>query len=598
MTAGDPAKQAQTPPPQGQSNPVRLGDLLTSAGLLKAEELRQAMLIAKSQGLPVGRVIIMSGFMSEVHLQAAVQCQSLLKDNVINIDSAVAALRTIARENCTLDEALTKLGVKQAGQVTNKLGELLIEAGLVTNEQLEASLLHGKTSGLPLGRVLVVTGVITEQMLASVLNAQILIRDRRVDRDQAISSLRAAKERQVPIEQTLEETGINVPSNETIRLGELLVMAKLINEEQLMQSVEMGLVREQPIGQVLVENGHVSDSILQQALSVQNYVSSGKLRRNLSGQVLDLIQKEGISIEAALEKVQPEKQQISNNLPLYQFLQLAGVIGPKDIEEALKAGSRNAQLMGQMLMLTGAVDQNLLSIALKCSELMAQGILKAEQAVIALGICWKTKASLEEAFKQLGWSPAIIAAAFPSQHSPGQKPVGPTGAAAQFTPTSHQQSGTHQSPLAQALQKGRGADATAAALPALTQVDANKRRSDATAAALPAMARPGQPTLNQLDAGHDTGENPVVHPVSHGSNPASPQDQAVTGGSQSITAGSTVVTGDHTESSAATGDYGRTTGEHATTAGEHSAITQSTGAAGALRKKKLSDLIPQIKNMG
>jgi hypothetical protein len=140
MTAGDPAKQAQTPPPQGQSNPVRLGDLLTSAGLLKAEELRQAMLIAKSQGLPVGRVIIMSGFMTEVHLQAAVQCQSLLKDNVINIDSAVSALRTIARENCTLDEALTKLGVKQAGQVTNKLGELLIEAGLVTNEQLEASL--------------------------------------------------------------------------------------------------------------------------------------------------------------------------------------------------------------------------------------------------------------------------------------------------------------------------------------------------------------------------------------------------------------------------------------------------------------------------
>lgn len=112
------------------------------------------------------------------------------------------------------------------------------------------------------------------------------------------------------------------------------------------------------------------------------------------------------------------------------------------------------------------------------------------------------------------------------------------------------------------------------------------------------MARPGQPSLNQLVTGHDTGENPVVHPVKHDSSPASAKDQAVTGSSQAVTAGSTVVTGDHTESSAATGDYGRTTGEHATTSGEHSAITQSTGAAGALRKKKLSDLIPQIKNMG
>lgn len=40
------------------------------------------------------------------------------------------------------------------------------------------------------------------------------------------SSLKAAGDRQVPIEQTLEETGINVPSNETIRLGELLVIGQ------------------------------------------------------------------------------------------------------------------------------------------------------------------------------------------------------------------------------------------------------------------------------------------------------------------------------------------------------------------------------------
>lgn len=577
MTSGDASSNSANNPNQTSAStpgqaaaPVRLGDLLTSAGLLKAEELRQAMLIAKSQGLPVGRVIIMSGFMSETHLQAAVQCQSLLKDGMFNTETAVTALRTLARENCSLDEALVKLGIQQGGQ-TNKLGELLIESGLVTKDQLESSLLHGKTSGLPLGRVLVVTGIISEQLLASALNAQILIRDKRVEREQAISSLRAARDRQVPLEQTLAETGVSVLSTETVRLGELLVMAKLLDEAKLMQAVELGLVKEQPIGQVLVEGGLVEDSLLQKALSVQTYVTSGKLRKALSGQVLEMVHRENISIDAAVERVQPERQQISNNLPLYQFLQLAGVIGPKDIEEALKAGSRNAQLMGQMLLLTGAVDQSLLLIAMKCSELMAQGILKAEQAVIALGICWKTKASLEDAFRQLGWSPAIIAAAFPHSQPP-LKPLDPTasgasigapGSSGTFQKSSNfQASGTHVSPLAAALNKGRTGDATAAALPAMPVPEPGRRAGDATAAALPAMVRPGQPALNLIQKLEITNDN----------NPAI-----------------------STEVSA--GGSGESTGENAgIKSGEHEPIGSPGGAAGALRKKKLSDLIPQIKN--
>ncbi|MBK9276943.1 MAG: hypothetical protein IPM93_02105 [Candidatus Obscuribacter sp.] len=44
-----------------------------------------------------------------------------------------------------------------------------------------------------------------------------------------------------------------------------------------------------------------------------------------------------------------------------------------------------------------------------------------------------------------------------------------------------------------------------------------------------------------------------------------------------------------------------TTGDNEPTGdvtGEHDAVGQSPGGAGQLRKKKLSDLIPQIKNQG
>ncbi len=398
-----------------QASPVRLGDLLTGAGLLKAEDLRQAMLIAKTQSLPVGRVLIMSGFIIEPHLQAAVQAQSMLKDGLIDLETALGSLRVISRDGLSLDQALSKMGWAQpVNQVTNKLGELLIEAGLVSRAQLEAALVQGESTGLPLGRVLVTNGWLSEQLLSSALNAQILVRDRRVSRDQAISSLRAALERQVPIEQTLAETGVSLHlANETVRLGELLVMAKLLDEEKLMQAVELGLVNEQPIGQVLVKNGMVSETVLQTALAIQSMVTKGELRKVQCGRVLELVNTEKLSLAEAVERVQPTPPRETSNLPLYQFLQLAGVIGPPDIEEALKVGSRDSNLMGQMLMMTGALDQNLLGIAMNCSSLMAQGILKTEQAVIVLGICWKSKATLEEAFKQLGWSSAIISSALP-----------------------------------------------------------------------------------------------------------------------------------------------------------------------------------------
>jgi len=402
---------SQPEPGAASGATVKLGDLLTGAGLLKPDDLRQAMMIAKTQGLPVGRVLIMSGYMQEAHLQGAVQAQSMLKDGLIDLETALGGLRVISKSDVSLDEALSKMGYAQpSNQVTNKLGELLLESGLVDKQQLEAALAHGQTSGLPLGRVLVVTGAVSEQLLSSALNAQILIRDKRVTRDQAIQSLRSAKERQVPIEETLAETGVAVLSAESVRLGELLVMARLLDEQKLMQAVELGLINEQPIGQVLVQNGMVSDALLQSALQIQQMVSSGKLRKSHSGHVLELCHKEGLSLEAAVDRVQPPPPApaASGNIPLYQFLQLAGVIGAKDIEDALKVGSRDSHLMGQMLLLTGAINADLLSVALKCADLLRQGVLKTEQAVIALGICAKSHVPIEEAFRQLGWSVTLL----------------------------------------------------------------------------------------------------------------------------------------------------------------------------------------------
>ncbi|MBX9669715.1 MAG: hypothetical protein K2X93_18980 [Candidatus Obscuribacterales bacterium] len=385
---------------------IRLGDLLTKAGLLKPDDLREGMLIAKQQSLPVGRVLIMAEFISEPNLQAAVQAQSMIKDGLLDIDTAVGALKHTARLNISLEEALAKEGWKDKSNLqSNKLGGVLTEAGLINESQLDQGLTQAQMSGLPLGRVLVAMGILSEQLLAAALNAQILIRDSKIQRGLAIQGLRACHERQISIEQSLKDAGVlPTPAQDTIRLGELFVSANLLNQENLMQAVELGLTESKPIGQVLVEKKMISNHLLDCALTVQRAVAEGKVKKAQCGDVLAMMHYNSLSMDEAIRQLSPQKAPAPLGLPLYQFLQLAGLITAKDIEEALKQGSRDSELMGKMLLLTKAVDERTLSSSIRLNTMVTEGTLKTEQAILAMGLCQNRNCSVEQAFKSLGWS--------------------------------------------------------------------------------------------------------------------------------------------------------------------------------------------------
>lgn len=383
---------------------VRLGDLLTQAGLLRQEELREAMQIAKHQSLPVGRVLIMSGFLSDGQLRAAVQAQSLLKDGVIGLEIVLKALSLVGKEEMALEEAFRQLGYDfQQSQPTNKLGELLIESALVTREQLDQALQQSNTSGLPLGRILLLTGTVVEPLLSSALNAQVLVRDHKITREQAIQGLRSAKERQITLEQSLAENGMQLPVHNTIRLGELLIMAGIMSDTNLMDYIELGLVSEQPLGQILIAQNVISEHILTNALELQRMVANGSLIAQQAALVLNTVATSTITIQDVIQAQEPQPQPVVETVPLYQFLQLAGRISPQQIEEAVRTGTRDAQIMGLMLNKIGAIDEFQMSVALALNDFMAKGIVSVEQAIVALNYCITHQISLESAFTQMGW---------------------------------------------------------------------------------------------------------------------------------------------------------------------------------------------------
>ncbi|MCC7528669.1 MAG: hypothetical protein IT342_09115, partial [Candidatus Melainabacteria bacterium] len=383
---------------------VRLGDLLTQAGLLSPEELREAMQIAKHQSLPVGRVLIMSGFLSDGQLRAAVQAQSLLKDAVINLETVLQALSIVGKEEMALEDAFRQLGLEiQQSQPTNKLGELLMEAELVKKEVLDQALQQSTASGLPLGRILILTGAIFEPLLSSALNAQVLVRDHKITREQAVQGLKAARDRQISLEQSLAETGMQLPSHNTIRLGELLVKAGIMPDTNLMDYVEMGLVQEQPLGQILISQSVITEHILTNALELQKMVGAGTLIGDQAALVLNMVASGGTTIQEVLQAQEPQKEPVVETVPLYQFLQLAGRITPQQIEEAVRTGTRDAQIMGLMLHKVGAIGDFEMGVALALNDFMGKNIVSVEQAIVALNYCITNQISLEEAFSQMGW---------------------------------------------------------------------------------------------------------------------------------------------------------------------------------------------------
>jgi len=414
------------------NNSKRLGDLLTAAGVLKLEQLQEAIEIARQQSLPVGRVLIMYGYLSGLQLQAALHLQSMLKDDLIDYDIALKVLELITAHNIPVKDALQQIGWEASESAkTNKLGELLMEAGIINDVQLSLGLKHSTVAGMPLGRVLVNLGIITEKLLSSALTAQVLIREQRISREKAIQGLMAARERQISFEQSVQEISqMQLPPRKGVRLGQLLVMAGILDEKDLMHALELGLVQEQPIGRMLLSLSLVSEENLLKALEAQALVADGMGVEEAASILTTAIAKAcTISHASSLllgARTATKLDSEAPTLPMYQLLQLAGLMGPQELALAVQMGTQDTEIMSQMLQKASILDSHLIAAAASCADLITKRVLKPEQAIMILNHCKETRASVYEFFDEFGWSrPPLPAAA--SQKGSSARPVNKVG---------------------------------------------------------------------------------------------------------------------------------------------------------------------------
>lgn len=140
-----------------------IGELFVERGLVTSEQLEQALEIQAANGGRLGEILVGEFNVSRVELASVLAEQWAAVERSARsdtVDSRPARPEPVAAE------------VSSAETVRRPLGEIFVERGLATTEQLEAALEAQRERGGKLGEILVEQGVLTRLDLAGALADQ------------------------------------------------------------------------------------------------------------------------------------------------------------------------------------------------------------------------------------------------------------------------------------------------------------------------------------------------------------------------------------------------------------------------------------------
>ncbi|PWT97369.1 MAG: hypothetical protein C5B53_08155 [Candidatus Melainabacteria bacterium] len=390
---------------------LRIGEFLVEAQLIHPYQLAKAIEDSQTEGLPVGRVLVMMGQLSELDLRSAIKVQSLVRDSIIPFHIAVKGLSLASKEKIDVDLALAYLGWVDAGHFpTNKLGELLLEAGIIDSEHLNTALRNSQATGLPLGRILVTMGMISSDLLATALNAQLFVRDATVTRKQAVDGLKAAKARRSEVENLLKQQGFAsgvLPKN--VRLGQLFRTAEIIEEDNLWKSLADVLSLKKAIGEILSSGKLIEQDLLRTALTLQEMIANRTLNNEQAVTVLGNVHGKGRSLELALAFLEIPEQDLKTTVRFHELLTVCNMVDNQSLEylplnSNVEAGSADAFKTAEILLSHSVLSEHLCYGALRCYFLVATGWLNVEQAVLAMNQFKRRQISFDEVLQILKWA--------------------------------------------------------------------------------------------------------------------------------------------------------------------------------------------------
>ncbi|HEY9788890.1 MAG TPA: hypothetical protein V6D22_00735 [Candidatus Obscuribacterales bacterium] len=295
------------------------------------------------------------------------------------------------------------------------LGQLLLHAGLITDEQLAAVGGSGEVPPPKLGAKLVIAHAISHGELHEALYVQSLLREHVIDQVEASAALKLVRQQQLDVEGAFSCLGVIVQSD--LRLGDLLQEAGVISPGQLRhvrtQAVETGY----PISGILLLFGLVDSSFLEAATEQQAWLRKGERSRQqvinaLSERALEPTKVNAAALAAAAEpvatarkssvdaagdsppalqssndKTPPLTPPVSRTVRFTEFLILCGLLKNEELEQAQKMRDGTQFGVDTIVRKMHAGKNVLVDIAGYCYRHVQLGTMGLQEAIDAVDYC-------------------------------------------------------------------------------------------------------------------------------------------------------------------------------------------------------------------
>lgn len=389
---------------------IRIGELLMQAEILSSDFIKDALGRFEQRGLPIGKVLVMSGYLTEAELRAALEVQSLINDGNLPLELGVTVLRVAHKEHISLNDAFQRSGLVQPeDQETNRLGQLLVAAGIVTDKDLEEALQINIRTGLPLGHAFCFRGFVSQALLYTTLLVQESIRRGALPRAEAVAALNAAAKR----ERTLEKLEINkgyqkLPMKQALQLGNLLVESKILVDKLLPDALVRSLQLQRPIGEILIQSHFATPEIIDAAVEMQEMIDNGCLPQTMAFEVLLNMRASETSFAQALGQACTFRARNNQAVPLVELLASSQALSKtkltRDIQERLELNYNQIADVSKLLLEADLVAPEMMYAAMRCIYLSDVKFINLEQSIIILEILSKTKETVDQVLHNLGWT--------------------------------------------------------------------------------------------------------------------------------------------------------------------------------------------------
>lgn len=308
---------------------IKIGEFLQILEVVSPEVLEETLASAKELDVPIGRATVLRGLLTNAELANLVELHCLVRSNTISIGEAREAFDISRRKSWSIRDALLATGcpVDELGSL--RIGELLREADLIADKELDLALSLQDLCGLPIGRILTIDAKIPQAVVNEALDLQKDMREKKRHLSDAIKKLRRKSGPWKAKSNTKEFPGYDRPM--FVDLDALLIVGKVCTERDLNPARSFALANRLQVQEVLRGFTWLDNELVSAASALSGLVRDGYIAGDEAIIMLRALGDANFNKERATMMASRARF-----LSLYQFLMMSGYLAPENIRDLVR----------------------------------------------------------------------------------------------------------------------------------------------------------------------------------------------------------------------------------------------------------------------